>query len=79
MFIARFMNTCERIFSEGQARLRTGCRPITEEQMAKVRIINEKYKNHHFNIDAPYLYLLKKIVHYSLEIWYLGGNEEAHP
>ena len=39
---------CERIFSEAPARLKTGRRPITEEQMAKVRIITEKYKNHTF-------------------------------
>ena len=35
----------EGIFSEGQARVRTGC--ITDEQLEKVRILNEKYKNHH--------------------------------
>ena len=29
---------------------------ITEEQIAKVKILNEKYKNHHINGDAPYLY-----------------------
>ena len=45
MIIARFMNTCEGIFSVGQARFKTGC--ITDEQIAQVRIINEKYKNHH--------------------------------
>ena len=45
MFIARFMNTYEGIFSEGQARFRTGY--ITDEHIAKVRILNEKYKNHH--------------------------------
>ena len=46
MFIARFMNMCEIIFSaEGQACFKTG--RITEEQIANVRILNEKYKNHH--------------------------------
>ena len=40
LYIARSMNKCERIFPEGQTRLRTRC--ITEELMAKVRIINEK-------------------------------------
>ena len=47
MFIARLMNTYEGIFSEGQARFRTGC--ITDGQIAKVRILNEKYKNHHIS------------------------------
>ena len=51
MFIAPFMNMCERIFSEGQASFKTG--HITEEQIAKVRILNEKNKKHHNNVDAP--------------------------
>ena len=51
MFIARIMNMCEIIFSEGQACFKTG--RITEEQIAKVRILNEKYKNYHINVDAP--------------------------
>ena len=28
------------------------------EQIAKVPILNEKFKHHHINVDAPYLYLL---------------------
>ena len=58
MFIARFMNRCERIFSEGQACFRNGS--ITQEQIAKVKILNKKYKNHHIIGDAPYLYWFKK-------------------
>ena len=30
-----------------------GIDPITEEQIAQVRILNEKYKNYHINLDAP--------------------------
>ena len=30
-----------------------GIDPITDEQIAKVRILNEKYKNYHINVDAP--------------------------
>ena len=30
-----------------------GIDPITEEQIAKVRTRNEKYKNYHINVDAP--------------------------
>ena len=52
MFIARFMNMYQRIFSERQACFKTG--RITEEQMEKVRILNEKYQNHHINVDAPW-------------------------
>ena len=39
IFIARFMNMCERTFSEGQACFKTMRRPVTEEQIAKVRIL----------------------------------------
>ena len=41
--------------SQEQACFMNGC--IAEEQTAKVRILKEKYKNHHirFNVDAPYL------------------------
>ena len=39
---------CEIIFSEWQACFRT--RRITEAQIAKVRILNEKNENHHINV-----------------------------
>ena len=48
--------------------------------MEKVRIINDKYKNHHINVDASLHLLIKNFDRdWRDGIWVVGPNEEAHP
>ena len=71
------------ILIEGQACFRTGRVLYNEEQIAKVIILNEKYKriSHHIKVDAPCLYWAKKFdIVWTDALWLvmkkqiIGGN-----